>query len=64
MIGPQNNVIKKEKTSDGIDSQVIDTKPKLTLQQLESHLWGAADILRGKIDRSDYKHYIFVLLFY
>jgi type I restriction enzyme M protein len=37
---------------------------KLTLQQLESHLWGAADILRGKIDSSDYKHYIFGLLFY
>ena len=37
---------------------------KLTLQELESHLWGAANILRGKIDSSDYKHYIFGLLFY
>lgn len=37
---------------------------KLTLSQLESHLWGAADILRGSIDSSDYKHYIFGLLFY
>jgi type I restriction-modification system DNA methylase subunit len=36
----------------------------MTLQQLESHLWGAANILRGKIDSSDYKHYIFGLLFY
>jgi len=37
---------------------------KLTQQELESHLWGAANILRGKIDSSDYKHYIFGLLFY
>ena len=40
------------------------TMTKLALQQLESHLWGAADILRGRIDSSDYKHYIFGLLFY
>ncbi|WP_420125876.1 type I restriction-modification system subunit M [Longimicrobium sp.] len=37
---------------------------KLTLQQLEAHLWGAADILRGSIDSGDYKHYIFGLLFF
>ncbi len=39
-------------------------EPKITQGQLESHLWGAADILRGKIDSSDYKHYIFGLLFF
>lgn len=27
----------------------------LSLAQLESHLWGAADILRGSMDRVDYK---------
>jgi len=37
---------------------------KLSLQQLEAHLWKAADILRGSIDAGDYKHYIFGLLFY
>ena len=36
----------------------------VTLDQLERHLWGAADILRGSIDSGDYKHYIFGLLFY
>ena len=39
------------------------TKQKLTLQQLESHLWESANILRGSIDSSDYKNYIFGLLF-
>lgn len=37
---------------------------RLTLQQLEQFLWRSADILRGKIDSSDYKKYIFGLLFY
>ncbi|MBA4496398.1 type I restriction-modification system subunit M [Paenactinomyces guangxiensis] len=37
--------------------------PKLTQQQLESHLWESANILRGSIDSSDYKNYIFGMLF-
>jgi type I restriction enzyme M protein len=36
---------------------------KLTREQLERHLWAAADILRGSIDSSDYKNFIFGLLF-
>ncbi len=36
----------------------------LAQQELESMLWGAAEFLRGQIDASDYKQYIFPLLFY
>lgn len=37
---------------------------KLRLQQLEAHLWGAANILRGKTAGQDYKNYILSLMFY
>ncbi len=36
---------------------------KITQQELEAHLWKSADILRGSIDSSEYKQYIFGLLF-
>lgn len=39
------------------------TVNKLTLDTLESWLWDSAIILRGSIDSSDYKNYIFGLLF-
>jgi type I restriction enzyme M protein len=32
--------------------------------ELESYLWGAANLLRGYIDAGDYKQFIFPLLFY
>ena len=37
---------------------------KLTQQQLEAHLWGAANILRGKTAGQDYKNYILSIMFY
>lgn len=36
----------------------------VTLSELEQHLWGVANILRGSIDSGEYKSYIFGLLFF
>jgi len=36
---------------------------KLDLETLESWLWESANILRGSIDSSDFKNYIFGILF-
>src|SRR6266513_1533544 len=45
-----------------LNSKVAAAEP-LTLSQLEQHLWGAANILRGPVDQADFKSYIFPLLF-
>jgi len=42
----------------GVDKQGV------TLSQLESHLWEAANILRGPVDAADFKTYVFPLLFF
>ena len=43
---------------------MITTSARITQQQFESYLWGAATLLRGTIDAGDYKQFIFPLLFY
>jgi hypothetical protein len=43
---------------------VIGSAEPITLSQLESHLWEAANTLRGPVDAADFKTYIFPLLFF
>ncbi|MCR4311175.1 MAG: type I restriction-modification system subunit M [Candidatus Taylorbacteria bacterium] len=47
-----------------LGAPLTDDTGKMNLSQLKQFLWRSADILRGKIDSSDYKKYIFGLLFY
>ena len=47
-----------------LGAPLTDDEGKMNLTQLKQFLWRSADILRGKIDSSDYKKYIFGLLFY
>ena len=41
-----------------------DNNSELTLDELKSALWGAATLLRGKINATGYKEYIFPLVFF
>ena len=40
------------------------TTERMTQQELESYLWGAAVILRGLVDAGDYKQFVFPLIFF
>ena len=37
---------------------------RITIDELESYLWGAAVLLRTNVDAGAYKQYIFPLLFF
>ena len=61
-MSPKKKSKRRNNDSKRLD-ELADTGHKLTQQELESHLWESANILRGSIDASDYKSYIFGLLF-
>src|SRR5262249_24440073 len=54
----------EEQQPDSMETQAGLPLP-ITLPELESHLWEAANILRGSpVDRTDWKSYILPLLFF
>ena len=56
------NVAHVDETRPSLESSDASTHV-LSVEKLKRYLWSAADILRGSIDSSDYKSYIFALLF-
>ncbi|MBA3513012.1 MAG: type I restriction-modification system subunit M N-terminal domain-containing protein [Pyrinomonadaceae bacterium] len=66
--GRKHNAPKTTEPSNSVTQTLPNTKSanrrRLTQQQLETHLWGAANILRGKTAGQDYKNYILSLIFY
>jgi len=55
---PMGNSQNKSTDNNGRTQEVV------TVSQLESHLWEAANILRGPVDAADFKTYVFPLLFF
>jgi type I restriction enzyme M protein len=56
------NYRKKEVSSKPINYS-LDIPGKITFEFLKSHLWSAADILRGSLDPSEYRQPVMTLLF-
>ena len=68
LVAPAGAATKREGAASAAESAAEGNAPDpsadfLSVSQLERYLWSAADILRGSIDSSDYKSYIFGLLF-
>ncbi len=45
------------------NTMTTETVEKISLEELKTWLWGSANIMRGTVDSSDFKNYIFGLLF-
>jgi type I restriction enzyme M protein len=54
---------KKEKKAPEQVNYTLANPGKITFEFLKSHLWSAADILRGSLDPSDYRQPIMTILF-
>ena len=52
---------KQKETSDSVNYSLF--SQKITFEFLKSHLWAAADILRGSLDPAEYRQPIMTLLF-
>ena len=52
-----------QRYSDSAPSSQLSKNSKVTLEFLKSHLWTAADILRGSLDPSEYRQPVMTLLF-
>ena len=68
LVAPTGTTERDESPAPSAESSPTRAEPKvsadlLSVTLLERYLWSAADILRGSIDSSDYKSYIFGLLF-
>ena len=66
LVGPAGTAKAGEGAATDSEPEASEPDPSadlLSVEQLERYLWSAADILRGSIDSSDYKSYIFGLLF-
>jgi type I restriction enzyme M protein len=53
-----NTVVSKK-----LANYTLDSPNKITFEFLKSHLWSAADILRGSLDASEYRQPVMTLLF-
>jgi type I restriction enzyme M protein len=59
---PDQSTSATERTEGG--EVITQDEADITLDELESHLFECADIIRNRVDKTDYKEYILPLVFY